>query len=164
MLIASKKLKTTLEEGTAMLIASKKLKTTLEEGTAMLIASKKLKTLSNCRQTSTGKTHFICLSAQDVKKVNHIFEDHESNEMTKDEFRDLQKPAWRKQDRFLITSILVLNNTSVNRSMLSMRLPASLLRRRATAGLRFIDIYQRRLNTVLCESRLLDNKNLLQLS
>ena len=46
-----------------MLIASKKLKTTLEEGTAMLIASKKLKTLSNCRVKPVQERHilFVCL-------------------------------------------------------------------------------------------------------
>ena len=34
-------------------------------------------------QTIRENAHFICLFAQDLKNVNHIFEDHMRNDMTK---------------------------------------------------------------------------------
>ena len=39
------------------------------------------------RQTIRKNVNFICLFRQDLKKLNHIFEDHVGSDMTKEEFR-----------------------------------------------------------------------------
>jgi len=36
------------------------------------------------------------LLKQDLKNINHIYNDHVSNDMSKDEFRNLCKEAWKK--------------------------------------------------------------------
>ena len=46
------------------------------------------------RQTIREKTNFICLFPQDLKNLNHIFDDHVRSDMTKEEFRQLCKTAW----------------------------------------------------------------------
>ena len=38
--------------------------------------------------------NFICLFPQDVKNLNHIFDDHVGSDMTKEEIRQLCKTAW----------------------------------------------------------------------
>ena len=45
------------------------------------------------RQTTRENANFICLFPQDLKNLNHIFEDHFRNDMTKKEFRQLCKAA-----------------------------------------------------------------------
>ena len=45
------------------------------------------------RQTIRENAHFLCLFPQDLKNLNHIFEDHVGNDMTKEEFRQLCKVA-----------------------------------------------------------------------
>ena len=54
------------------------------------------------RQTIRENANFICLFPQDLKNLNHIFEDHVGSDMTKEEFRQLCKAAWEKQYGFLI--------------------------------------------------------------
>ena len=39
------------------------------------------------RQTIRENANFICLFPQDVKNLNHIFDDHVGSDMTKEEFR-----------------------------------------------------------------------------
>ena len=43
------------------------------------------------RQTIRENANFICLSPQDLKNLNHIFDDHVESDMTKEEFRQLRK-------------------------------------------------------------------------
>ena len=43
------------------------------------------------RQTIRENTNFICPFRQDLKNINHIYNDHVSCDMTKDEFRNLCK-------------------------------------------------------------------------
>ena len=54
------------------------------------------------RQKIRENANFICLFPQDLKILNHIFEDHVGSDMTKDEFRQLCKVAWEKQHGFII--------------------------------------------------------------
>ena len=53
-------------------------------------------------QTFRENANFICLFSQDLKNLNHIFEDHMESDMTKEEFRPLCKIAWEKQHGFVI--------------------------------------------------------------
>ena len=46
------------------------------------------------RQTIRENANFICLFPQDLKNINHIYNDHVSHDMSKDEFRNLCKKAW----------------------------------------------------------------------
>ena len=47
------------------------------------------------RQTIRDNANFICLLPQDLKNLNHIFDDHVGSEMTKEEVRQLCKTAWK---------------------------------------------------------------------
>ena len=38
----------------------------------------------------------ICLFSKDLKNLNHIFDDHVGSDMTREEFRQLCKTAWKK--------------------------------------------------------------------
>ena len=57
------------------------------------------------RQTIRENANFICLFPQDLKNLNHIFEDHVGSDMTKEEFRQLCKIAWKKQHGFVIIDL-----------------------------------------------------------
>ena len=59
------------------------------------------------RQTIRENANFICLFSQDLKNLNHIFDDHLGKDMTK------EKAAWEKQHLFVII-ILRSKNTTVN--------------------------------------------------
>ena len=54
------------------------------------------------RQTISENAYFICLFPQDLKNLNHIFDDHVASDMTKEEFRQLCKTAWEQQHGFVI--------------------------------------------------------------
>ena len=56
------------------------------------------------RQTIRMNVNFICLFPQDLKNLNHIFEDHVGSDMTK-EFRKLCKRAWERQHGFVIIDL-----------------------------------------------------------
>jgi hypothetical protein len=53
------------------------------------------------RQTIRENANFICLFPQDLKNVNHIYNDHVSSDMSKDEFRSLCKRAWTQPHGFV---------------------------------------------------------------
>ena len=57
------------------------------------------------RQTIRENANFICLFPQDLKNLNHIFDDHFGSDMTKEEFRQLCKTAWKKQHGFVIIDL-----------------------------------------------------------
>ena len=44
-------------------------------------------------QTIRENTNFICLFPQDLKNLNHIFDDHVGSDMTKEEFTQFGKTA-----------------------------------------------------------------------
>ena len=54
------------------------------------------------RQTIRENVDFIYLFPQDLKNLNHIFEDHAGSDMTKEEFIKLRQAAWEKQHGFVI--------------------------------------------------------------
>ena len=49
--------------------------------------------------------NFICLFPQDLKNLNHIFDDHVASDMNKEEFRQLCRTAWEKQHGFVVFDI-----------------------------------------------------------
>lgn len=57
------------------------------------------------RQTIRENANFICLFPQDVKNINHIYNDHVSCDMPKDEFRNLCKKAWEKPHNFVVLDL-----------------------------------------------------------
>ena len=54
------------------------------------------------RQTIRENANLICLFPQDLKNLNHLFDDHVGSDMTKEEFRQLCKTAREKQHGFVI--------------------------------------------------------------
>jgi len=46
------------------------------------------------RQTIRENANFFCLFPQDLKNIDHIFNDHVSQDMTKVQFKKLCKYAW----------------------------------------------------------------------
>ena len=54
------------------------------------------------RQTIRENANFLCLFPQDLKNINHIYNDHVSQDMSKDEFRKLCKTAWEKPHGFVV--------------------------------------------------------------
>ena len=57
------------------------------------------------RQTIRENANIICLFPQELKNLNHIFEDHVENDMTREEFRQLCKVAWEIQHGFIIIDL-----------------------------------------------------------
>ena len=56
------------------------------------------------RQTIRENANFICLFRQDLKNVNHMYNDHVSSDMTK-EFRSVCKLAWEKPYGFVVVDL-----------------------------------------------------------
>ena len=78
----------------------------LEEDIATLIVSKLTQNYFKLPgQTIRENANFMCLFPQDLKNLNHIFDDHVASDMTKEEFRQLCKTAWKKQHGFVITDL-----------------------------------------------------------
>ena len=67
-------------------------------------------------QTIRENANFICLFPQELKNLNHIFDDHVGSDMTKEEFRQLCKTAWEKQHRFAIIEFSNTKNSGKYRS------------------------------------------------
>ena len=57
------------------------------------------------RQTIRENANFICLFPQELKNLNHIFDDHVESDMTKEDFRQLCKTAWEKQHVLVIIDL-----------------------------------------------------------
>ena len=57
------------------------------------------------RHTIRENANFIYLFPQDLKNLNHIFNDHMGSDMTREEFRQLCKTAWEKQHGFVIIDL-----------------------------------------------------------
>ena len=65
------------------------------------------------RQTIRENANFICLFPQDLRNLNHIFDDHVASGMTKEEFRQLCKTDWKQQHGFVVID-LSSKNTMVS--------------------------------------------------
>lgn len=58
------------------------------------------------RQTIRENSNFIiCLFPQDQKNVNHIYSDHVSTDMPKDDFKQLCSTAWREPRGFVVIDL-----------------------------------------------------------
>ena len=57
------------------------------------------------RQTIRENANFICLFPQDMKNLNHVFDDHVVSDVTKEEFRQICKTAWEKQHGLVIIDL-----------------------------------------------------------
>ena len=68
------------------------------------------------RKRIEENANFICLFPQDLKNLNHIFDDHVASDMTTEEFRQLCKTAWEKQHGFVIIDSSSKENNGKYRS------------------------------------------------
>ena len=57
------------------------------------------------RQTIRENANFICLFRQDLKNINHLYNDHVSTDMPIEEFRKLCKTAWETSHGFLVIDL-----------------------------------------------------------
>ena len=57
------------------------------------------------RQTIRENANFICLFSQDRKNMNHIYNDHVSTDMSKEEFRKLCKTSWEQPHGFVVIDL-----------------------------------------------------------
>jgi len=68
------------------------------------------------RQTIREKANFFCLFPQDQKNIDHIFNNHVSQDMTKEEFKKLCKTAWSKPHNFTVIDLTSPKNCGKYRS------------------------------------------------
>ena len=57
------------------------------------------------RQTIRENANFICLFSQDSKNVNHIYNDHVSSDMKKEEFKKFCKHCWSQPHGFALIDL-----------------------------------------------------------
>lgn len=57
------------------------------------------------RQTIRENANFICLFPQDLKNINHFYNDHVSTDMPKEEFRQFCKEAWERPHGFVVIDL-----------------------------------------------------------
>ena len=57
------------------------------------------------RQTIRENANFIYLFPQDLKNINHIYNDHVGDDMTKEEFRKLCRECWKKPHGFVVIDL-----------------------------------------------------------
>jgi hypothetical protein len=68
------------------------------------------------RQTIRENSNFICLFQQDIKNINHIYNDHVSYDMPKDEFKRLCRTAWDRPYGFVVIDLSSKKNNGKYRS------------------------------------------------
>ena len=68
------------------------------------------------RQTIRENANFICLFPQDLKNINHIYNDHVGDDMTKKEFRKFCKKCWEKPYGFAVIDLTSKKETGKYRS------------------------------------------------
>ena len=68
------------------------------------------------RQTIRENANLIVLFPQDLKNMNHIYYDHVSYDMTRDEFRTLCKTAWEQPYGFVVIDLTSKKNNGKYRS------------------------------------------------
>lgn len=54
------------------------------------------------RQTIRENANFICLFKQDAKSLSHIYNDHVSTDMSKEEFNQFCNQCWSKPYGFIV--------------------------------------------------------------
>ena len=57
------------------------------------------------KQAITENANFICLFPQDLKNINHIYNDHVGEDMTKEEFRKFCRECWKKPYGFAVIDL-----------------------------------------------------------
>ena len=62
------------------------------------------------RQTIRENANLICLFPQDLKNVNHIYNDHASTDMPKEKFRQMCKTAWEQPHGFVVIDLTCKKN------------------------------------------------------
>jgi len=67
-------------------------------------------------QTIRENTNFFCLFPQDQKNIDHIFNDHMSQDMTKEQFKKLCKHTWSKPHNFVVIDLTLPKNCRKYRS------------------------------------------------
>jgi len=67
-------------------------------------------------QTIRENANFFCLFPQDQKNIDHIFNDHVSQDMTKEQFKKLCKTAWSKPHNFVVIDLTSPKNCGKYRS------------------------------------------------
>jgi len=68
------------------------------------------------RQTIRENAHFFCLFPQNQKNIDHIFNDHVSQDMAKEQFKKLCKTAWSKPHNFVVIDLTSPKNCGKYRS------------------------------------------------
>ena len=68
------------------------------------------------RQTIRENANFMCLFPQDMKNINHIYNDHVSTDMSKEEFRNFCKVAWDRPHGFAVIDLTSKKNNGKYRS------------------------------------------------
>ena len=71
------------------------------------------------RQTIRENANFICLFKQDLKNINHIYHDHVSTDLSKEEFKKLCKECWDKPYGFVVIDLTSDKNNGKYRSQLN---------------------------------------------
>ena len=57
------------------------------------------------RQTIRENANFICLFPQDLKNINHIYNDHVGEAMSREEFRKFCRECWKKPHGFAVIDL-----------------------------------------------------------
>jgi len=60
--------------------------------------------------------NFFCLFPQDQKNIDHVFNNHVSQDMTKEQFKKLCKTAWSKPHNFVVITLTSPKNYGKYRS------------------------------------------------
>ena len=68
------------------------------------------------RQTIRENANFICLFPQDLKNINHIYNDHVGDDMEKEEFRKFCKKCWEKPHGFAVIDLTSKKDSGKYRS------------------------------------------------
>jgi len=67
-------------------------------------------------ETIRENANFFCLFLQDQNNIDHIFNDHVSQDMTKEQFKKLCKTAWSKPHNFVVIDLTSPKNCGKYRS------------------------------------------------
>ena len=57
------------------------------------------------RQTIKENANFICLFPQDLKNINHIYNNHVGEDISKEEFRKIFCKCWEKPHGFTVIDL-----------------------------------------------------------
>jgi len=68
------------------------------------------------RQTIRENANFYCVFPQDQKNIDHIFNNHVAQDMTKEQFKKLCKIAWSKPHNFVVIDLTLSKNCGKYRS------------------------------------------------